>query len=136
MSRPARTGTLGRTGRLRAAQATASASTSRSTRNFTMCPSGRTGGEVNPAMQAQRAGGSVGILGVCPQVEVRMDVDGGSLGLEVRRSHSNGGNCGELLTSQVRWPFRPAQALWTATGELAGGCGARSGVHIGGAARP
>ena len=39
ISRPARTGTLGRTGRLRAAQATASASTSRSTRNFTSwCP--------------------------------------------------------------------------------------------------
>src|SRR5688572_28962645 len=35
MSNPARTGTLGRTGRLRAAHATASASASRSTRNFT-----------------------------------------------------------------------------------------------------
>ena len=35
ISRPARTGELGRTGRLRAAQATASAKTSRSTRNFT-----------------------------------------------------------------------------------------------------
>src|SRR6476620_4574363 len=42
MSSPASTGTLGRTGRLRAAQATASASTSRSTRNFTVgVPSGR-----------------------------------------------------------------------------------------------
>src|SRR3954452_19910870 len=35
MSRPARTGALGRKGRARAVQATASASTSRSTRNFT-----------------------------------------------------------------------------------------------------
>ena len=40
ISRPARTGTLGRTGRLRAVQATASASTSRSTRNFTGVPPG------------------------------------------------------------------------------------------------
>src|SRR5689334_17053100 len=39
MSRPESTGALGRTGRLRAAQATASANASRSTRNFTRDPS-------------------------------------------------------------------------------------------------
>src|SRR4051794_5862056 len=142
MRRPARTGTLGRTGRLRAAQATASASTSRSTRNFTMGPSGRSGTdwsatvrwEVNPAMQPRRAGGSVLFLlrpgvtwmpvsGGCPQEVGRMDVDGCLGDLEVRRSHSNGGNCGELRFVQVRWASRRAQGLWNHTDPVVVGCG-------------